>query len=82
MRKVCKKHGVNVRMDDPFVKEDFDYIPANEYDAVIVMTPHTGTQSEWPLDWFRKDCIIADIWKLYPESGMSNSGIYRVGDFK
>jgi UDP-N-acetyl-D-mannosaminuronic acid dehydrogenase len=81
MRKVCKKHGVKVDMWDPFIEADTWMIP-QEVDAVIVMTPHTGTESEWPLDWFREDCIIADIWKLYPESEMSNSGIYRVGDFK
>ena len=81
MRKVCKKHGVRVDMWDPFIEADTWMIP-QEVDAVIVMTPHTGTESEWPLDWFREDCIIADIWKLYPESEMSNSGIYRVGDFK
>ena len=81
MRKVCKKHGVESDMWDPFVKADKCMIP-QEADAVIVMTPHTGMDSEWPLDWFRQDCIVADLWKMYPESKLSMTGIYKVGDVK
>ena len=81
MRKVCKKHGVESDMWDPFVKADTCMIP-QEADAVIVMTPHTGMDSEWPLDWFRQDCIVADLWKMYPESKLSMTGIYKVGDVK
>jgi UDP-N-acetyl-D-mannosaminuronic acid dehydrogenase len=79
MVKVCKKHGVESDMWDPFIKVDTKMIP-QEADAVIVMTPHTGMDSEWPLDWFRQDCIVADLWKMYPESKLSNTGIYKVGD--
>jgi hypothetical protein len=46
------------------------------------MTPHTGTEKKWPLNDFDDDCIMADIWKMYPESKLSNSGIYRVGDIR
>ncbi len=67
---------------DPFAIVD-DVMPATtEPDAVIVMTPHTDTHISWPLNEFKKDCIVADIWKMYPESKLSNTGIYKVGDVK
>jgi UDP-N-acetyl-D-mannosaminuronic acid dehydrogenase len=79
MKKVCKKHGVESWIADPFVIVD-DVMPATtEYDAVIVMTPHTDTDISWPLEQFRNDCIIADIWKMYPESRLDNTGIYLKG---
>lgn len=84
MKKVCKKNGAEVYMWDDFVpppkNKSFPY--REHYDAVIVMTPHTGTEKKWPLNDFSDDCIIADIWKMYPESKLSNSGIYRVGDIR
>ena len=80
MRKVCKKHGVKSWMWDPYVKNDIEYPSTHAYDAVIVMTPHTGLNKSWPLGIFREDCIMADIWKMYPESKLSNTGIYKVGD--
>ena len=80
MKKVCKKHGVESWIADPFAIVD-DVMPATtEPDAVVVMTPHTDTHISWPLNEFKKDCIVADIWKMYPESKLSNTGIYKVGD--
>lgn len=84
MKKVCKKNGAAAYIWDPHVRtSDKDikrFDTATEYDAVIVMTPHSGMEESWPLYKFRKDCIVADIWKMYPESKLSKSGIYRVGD--
>ena len=77
MRKVCKKHGVEVDMWDPFIEADMWMIP-QEVDALIVMTPHTGTDEQWPLNWFRPDCVVADLWKVYPQSKLSNTGIYKL----
>lgn len=86
MKKVCKKNGAAAYIWDPFVRtSDQDikrFDTATEYDAVIVMTPHSGMDASWSLYKFRKDCIVADIWKMYPESKLSNSGIYRVGDIR
>lgn len=82
MRKVCKKNGVSSFMWDPFVIVDIAMPGASDYDAVIVMTPHTETQNVWPLREFKKDCIVADLWKIYPESKLSNTGIYKIGDLK
>lgn len=81
MVKVCKKHGAEVDMFDPFVidhkwPEELDY-----YDAVIVMTPH----DEFDLidhKWFRDDTVIADVWKHFTMSQSSKTGIYRVGDIR
>jgi UDP-N-acetyl-D-mannosaminuronic acid dehydrogenase len=82
MRKVCKKHGVESWMWDPFVTEEKEYPSTHDYDAVIVMTPHTGMDKSWSLDMFKKDCIVADLWKMYPESKLSKTGIYKIGDVK
>jgi UDP-N-acetyl-D-mannosaminuronic acid dehydrogenase len=79
MRKVCKKHGVESDMWDPFIKADL-WMKCGDVDAVIVMTPHTDTTINWAPRMFRKDCIIADLWKVFPESKLSNTGIYKVGD--
>lgn len=83
MRKVCRKHGVETVMWDPFVTVKENTLTNNDsYDAVIVMTPHTGTTERWPLGDFDHECIMADIWKLYPASKLSNSGIYKIGDMR
>jgi UDP-N-acetyl-D-mannosaminuronic acid dehydrogenase len=79
MRKVCIKHGVEVDMWDPFIESDL-WMKYGDVDAVIVMTPHTETTKKWSLGMFRKDCIVADVWKMFPESKLSNTGIYKVGD--
>jgi hypothetical protein len=80
MRKVCKKHGVKSWMWDPFVVVDEIMPTPFEYDAVIVMTPHSNIDYVWSLNEFRPDCIIVDLWKVYAESKLSNTGIYKVGD--
>ncbi len=83
MRKVCRKNGVRSWLVDPYWSEDV-YLPfENEFDAVIVMTPHDefmdGKEMAYNISLFRKDCIIADVWKMFPESELSNTGIYKVG---
>jgi UDP-N-acetyl-D-mannosaminuronic acid dehydrogenase len=86
MVKVCKKHGVHSYMWDPHVEQSnedrkiFLMGALKKVDAVIVMTPHTDMDEQWPLDMFSQDCIVADLWKMYPESKLSNTGIYKVGD--
>jgi UDP-N-acetyl-D-mannosaminuronic acid dehydrogenase len=80
MRKVCTKHGVTSFMWDSLVIVDEKLPGDQDYDAVIVMTPHSDIPGIWPVRNFRKDCIIADVWKMYPESKLSNTGIYKVGD--
>ena len=80
MRKVCKKHGVSSFMWDSLVIVD-EAMPGDEdYDAVIVMTPHSDIPAIWSVGRFRQDCVIADLWKVFPESKLSNTGIYKVGD--
>lgn len=84
MKKICKKHGVKAYMVDPLHIEDM-YVPKEKtFDAVIVMTPHdefiTKDEMDYRLVDFREDCIIADVWKMFPESKLSKTGIYKVGD--
>ena len=80
MRKVCNKHGVSSFIWDPFVMIDEKMPGPTDYDAVIIMTPHTEVKRVWRVNQFRKDCVIADLWKMFPESELSNTGIYKVGD--
>ncbi len=81
MRKVCTKHGVQSVMTDPYAElPPQARIDSKEFDAVIVMTPHDEFKQEYPLDCFKPDCVIADLWKMYDESKSSNTGIYKVGD--
>ena len=80
MKKVCNKHGVRAYIWDQFVVEDENLPSSSEYDAVIVMTPHTGTQDLWNVKDFGYDCVIADLWKMFPKSKSSNSGIYKAGE--
>ncbi|NDB60595.1 nucleotide sugar dehydrogenase [bacterium] len=86
MKKVCKKHGVNAYMVDPMHIEDMN-IPSNKVmDVVIVMTPHDDFLNPETFGYkvkdFKQECIIADLWKMFPESKISNTGIYKVGDVK
>ena len=84
MKKVCKKHGVKVYMVDPMHIEDMN-IPGNKtFDAVIVMTPHDDFLNPetfgYKTEDFRYDCVIADLWKMFPKSKLSNTGIYKAGE--
>ncbi len=84
MKKVCKKHGVKAYMVDPMHIEDMN-IPGNKtFDAVIVMTPHDHFLDPetfgYKTEDFRYDCIIADLWKMFPKSKLSNTGIYKAGE--
>ena len=82
MKKVCKKHGVKAWMVDPYYIAGESPPPFQDYDAVIVMTPHTVFADYCKLDMFKEGCIVADLWKMFPESKLSNTGIYKVGDVK
>jgi UDP-N-acetyl-D-mannosaminuronic acid dehydrogenase len=84
MKKVCKKHGVKAYMVDPMHIEDMN-IPNNKtFDAVIVMTPHDDFLNPetfgYKTEDFRYDCVVADLWKMFPKSKLSNTGIYKAGD--
>lgn len=81
MKKVLNKHGVNADMIDPFIdtaaKTDRAF---DDYDAVIVMTPHTWFKEIIRPSMFRDGCIIADVWKMWDFSQGTTNGIYRMGD--
>ena len=84
MRKVCKKHGVKAYIVDPFHIEDMHFPTRDIFDAVIVMTPHDEfidpDELNYKVEQFNQECIIADVWKMFPESKLSKTGIYKVGD--
>lgn len=83
--KVCKKNGVQYTAIDPYVagnNSDFGDLILNQYDAVVLMTPHKEFK-EFNMELIsglRNDCIVADIWKSWPISKSSYNGIYKVGD--
>ena len=83
--KVCNKNGVQYTAIDPYVagnNSDFGDLILNQYDAVVLMTPHKEFK-EFHMELIsglRNDCIVADIWKSWPISKSSYNGIYKVGD--
>lgn len=81
MKKVCRKHGVNADIVDPFVHNE-PTKAFEEYDAVIVMTPHDVFQDYYGPQMFNDECIVADLWKMWDKSKLSDTGIYKAGDFK
>ena len=84
MKKVCRKHGVDAWIVDPLHIEDMNIPAENKFDAVIVMTPHDDftdpDKMGYKITRFKHHCVVADIWKMFPESKLSNTGIYKVGD--
>ena len=81
MKKVCIKNGAEVDIVDPIADRELpaQKFSASEYDAVILMTPHNifGITN---LSLYRKDCVMADVWKFFNESKETQSGIYKLGD--
>ena len=85
LMKVCKKNGVQYDAIDPYVAEynhHPDEMNMSEYDAVVLMTPHTEFKNSYKtyLQNLREDCIMVDIWKSWPSSENHHNGIYRVGN--
>ena len=81
MKKVCVKNGAEVDMIDPLSDRKLPEpkFEKKDYDAVIVMTPHDVFRVT-DLTAFRKDCIMADVWKFFELSKDTQSGIYKIGD--
>lgn len=81
MKKVCYKHGAEVDMVDPLSDVDLPLpkFSNQQYDAVILMTPHDVFRTT-NLELYREDCIIADVWKFFELSKDTQSGIYKLGD--
>lgn len=80
MKKVCKKHGVEPYLTDPYVVNTKHPPDVKDFDAVIVMTPHDEFK-DLSVKNFNDHCIIADVWKFFDESKQTVSGFYTVGDF-
>lgn len=98
MAKILKKNGVEYDFYDLYSSHEKNIyyndengpIDYSKYDAFIVMTPH------WSFTDFltkqingivyttvpRDHAIIVDIWKLFPESKRTISGIYTYGEVK
>ena len=53
---------------------------ANPVDAVVIMTPHNFFKDNYYPHMFNKECIIADVWKMWETSKKTKNGIYKVGD--
>jgi UDP-N-acetyl-D-mannosaminuronic acid dehydrogenase len=81
MRKVCKKHGVEADIYDPYVPE-FNTRPTNlfDYSAVIIMTPHHEFVQFWEDNKTAFDIFayVVDIWKLLEPSKKTVDGFFTV----
>ena len=66
---------------DPYVPELSKWREnANNYDAVVVMTPHEMFKSYYGPSMFGPQCVIADVWKMWDLSKSTKNGIYKMGD--
>jgi len=81
MKKVCERNGAEVDMIDPLSDKPLSApkFSNSDYDAIIVMTPHDVFKIA-DLTLYRKDCIMADVWKFFDQSKNTQSGIYKLGD--
>jgi UDP-N-acetyl-D-mannosaminuronic acid dehydrogenase len=80
MRKVCNKHGAAAFIIDPYVMPETLMPDFSEYDAVVVMTPHTFFVEHYTPGMFGPNCVIADVWKMWELSKKTKNGIYKLGD--
>lgn len=84
MRKVGVKNGCEVVCYDPLIPK-YQKEPGNQwYDAIILMTPHEELK-DWLTvnkDMHQNDTVIVDIWKHFPESQLTATGIYKLEDVK
>ena len=81
-KKVCKKNGVDVVSSDPFVYEDRPDVDPSTIDAIVLMTPHSQFKNFITENGnrFGSTTVIADVWKHFPESRLTTSGIYFLGN--
>jgi UDP-N-acetyl-D-mannosaminuronic acid dehydrogenase len=79
MAKVCRKHGVHADMADPYINLEANGT-FDEYDAVVVMTPHTFFKENISPGMFSPGCVVADVWKMWELSKNTKNGIYKLGD--
>lgn len=81
MKKVCIKNGAEVDMIDPLSDKELPLpkFSSSDYDAIILMTPHDVFRIT-NLNLYRKDCVMADVWKFFDASKDTQSGIYKLGD--
>lgn len=80
MKKVFNKHGVACFILDPYVPPQTLMPGFDEYDAVVVMTPHTFFIEKLTPGMFGPQCVIADVWKMWDLSKKTKNGIYKIGD--
>lgn len=80
--KICKRHGVHYHFIDPYVQHVdnvwYTY-DVEDYDAFVVMTPHTVFQKIFD-DKIKlcKGAVIADAWKFLDLSKETTDGVYTL----
>ena len=90
--KILKKNGVEYDFYDPYSNHEKNIfyntnpLPMNEYDAVVVMTPHytfkdfLNFNAGLLLPKPKNDLLIVDIWKKIYQSMNFPTGVYFYGE--
>lgn len=78
LKKVCKKHGIEVDVFDPHTGHNIDG-NYSKYDAVFFMTPHDIFKDYWPeiQSKLADGVVIADLWKVLHMSKNYHNGVYK-----
>lgn len=78
--KICKRNGIAYDMFDPYVIHVDNVWPTDQvgdYDAFIVMTPHTQFKKFYEDHISKtKDVLIVDAWKFLDASKNTKHGIF------
>lgn len=82
MRKVAIKNGCEVDCYDPTLPKYAGGLKLGLYDAIVLMTPHKALEDWLTNNWMclQMDTVVVDIWKHFPESKKTATGIYKVQD--
>ncbi len=79
-KKICRMHGADVVMVDPYLNLQFREKDVVDCDAFVVMTPHCGFDQIITkiLALGKKKAIVADVWRVNDYTGYATNGIGTV----
>jgi UDP-N-acetyl-D-mannosaminuronic acid dehydrogenase len=81
--KICKRNGIEYAFFDPYLRHPDNWWPLDhlleEFDAFIVMTPHTVFQKFFDKHIAKnRGTVIADAWKFLNQSKETTDGVYTL----
>lgn len=77
--KICKRHGIDYGLLDPYLEHTWPIQNIDGYDAFIIMTPHKQFKEFYEEHLSKKPgIIIADGWKFLDKSKTTIDGVYVI----